>query len=155
MDPLQIVIVFAALLLGGVVGLLVGRSSGRIAALEEGRESGLEEASESARAQGYEEGVDAARRGEREVALREAIGRVSSFLHSQVRAPLAGATEESDEGELRERIQRALGSLEDLDFFIQEAGTTREGADLTKLAQSVSREFAADHDVGVRLLMGQ
>lgn len=171
MDPLQIVIVFAALVLGGVVGLLVGRSSGRVAALEEGRRagleegrrtgleegrsSGLEEGTESARAQGYEEGLATARRGEREVALREAIGRVSAFLHTQVRAPLAGASQESDEAELRERIQRALGSLEDLDFFIEEAGTAREGADLTKLAQAVSREFAGDHDVGVRLLMGQ
>lgn len=179
MEPVQIIFVVAALVVGGGVGYTMGRGSGRGTALDEGRalglkegmekgqeegrrqgrqegrEEGLEEGKEAARKAGYEEGLAHARRGEREAALREAIGRVSAFLHSQVRGPLADANESSDEGELRERIQRALGSLEDLDFFISETGISREGADLAKLAQSVSREFAGDHDVGVRVMLGQ
>lgn len=167
MDPLQIVIAIVALLLGGTAGFVFGRSSARATALDEGRvvglqegkkagqEEGRQEGDEAARKAGYEEGMEHARRGEREAALLEAIERVSSFLHTQVRGPLSGAGEEGDESELRERIQRALGSLEDLDFFIGETGTVREGADVAKLAQSVSREFAGDHDVGVRVMLGQ
>lgn len=163
MEPIQIVVVVVALLVGCAAGVAVGRSSGRRAGLEEGRATGLREGrdegvregTEKARAQGYEKGLTEGRRGEREAALVEAIGKVSGFLHAKVRAPLAGVTEESDEAELRERIGRALGSLEDLDFFIRETTEAREGSDLTKLAQSVAREFAGDHDVGVRVMLGQ
>ncbi len=183
MDPIQIVVIVVALVFGGGVGFVLGRGLGRTSALGEGRALGLKEgrkageeegrrlgieegrragreegqkaAADEARKKGFDEGVAHARRGERNVALREAIGRVSAFLHSQVRAPLEGATGESDEAELRERIQRALGSLEDLDFFIAETSSGREGADLAKLAQSVSREFAGDQDVAVRVMLGQ
>jgi signal transduction histidine kinase len=96
----------------------------------------------------------APREEERETALREAIGRVSAFLKTNVRAPLAGPTEDADAGELRERIDRALGSLEDLDFFVSEIDEVRQGTDLAKLAQSVSREFAGDQDVAVRVMLG-
>jgi len=89
------------------------------------------------------------------LALREAVGRVSTFLDTQVRAPLGGANESSDETELRERIHRAMGALEDLDFFLSETETTREGSDLAKLAQTVSRDFAGDQDVAVRVMLGQ
>ena len=159
-----------------------GTERGRAEGVEEGRAAGRKEAEESAdarfrslieavergrRPEALEPGTPEARlqnaleRGwapreeERKAALVEAIGRVSSFLHARVRKPLVGATAESDEAELRERIQRALGSLEDLEFFIREAEETRQGADLTKLAQAVSREFAGDHDTGVRVLLGK
>jgi signal transduction histidine kinase len=41
----------------------------------------------------------------------------------------------------------------DLDFFIEEIEEHHEGQDLAKIAQAVSREFASDHEVGVRLLL--
>ena len=159
---------------GRAKGLEAGRASGRevgmqearklsearfralIEAVERGRApEGLEPGSLEARLQEALERGWAPREEERRAALLEAIGRVSSFLHARVREPLAGATEESDEAELRERIDRALGSLEDLDFFIREAEEARQGVDLTKLAQTVSREFAGDHAVGVRVLLGK
>ena len=93
----------------------------------------------------------APRESERQAALREAVGRVSAFLKANVREPLVGATPESDADELRERIVHALGALQDLDFFTAEIDSAREGTDLSKLSQNVSREFAADQDVPVRL----
>lgn len=159
---------------GRAGGLEAGRAAGREAGMQEARElsearfralieavergrapEGLEPGSPEAELQEALERGWAPREEERRAALLEAIGRVSSFLHARVREPLAGATEESDETELRERIDRALGSLEDLDFFIREAEEVRQGADLTKLAQVVSREFAGDHDIGVRVLLGK
>ena len=95
----------------------------------------------------------APREVEREAAMREAVTRVSAYLHRAVREPLAGAAEDADRDELVERIERALGALQDLDFFIEEIEEHREGQDLVKLAQTVSREFASDHEVGVRLLL--
>jgi signal transduction histidine kinase len=167
---------------GQAQGRLRGAEEGRSEGFEKGRAMGVEEAREASEAR-LQALIDAVKRGrkleevapgsvearlqsalevgwapretEREAALREAIGRVSSFLHAQVREPLAGVSEESDEAELRERIERALGSLEDLEFFIRETEEVRQGADLTKLAQTVAREFAGDHDVGVRVMLGQ
>jgi len=156
----------------GAVGFVVGRSVGRGAGVQEGRgesdgrlralidavkrgrtpegaETGSMEAElHAALGQGW-----APREAEREVALREAIGRVSAFLDKSVRAPLSGSSDHADPRELRERIDRALGALQDLDFFIAELDEAREGTDLSKLAQGVSHEFAADHDVGVRLML--
>lgn len=159
---------------GRAGGLEAGRAAGREAGMQEARKlsearfralieavergrapEGLEPGSPEAQLQEALERGWAPREEERRAALLEAIGRVSSFLHARVREPLAGATKESDESELRERIDRALGSLEDLDFFIREAEEAREGTDLTKLAQVVSREFAGDHDIGVRVLLGK
>jgi len=165
--------IVAAFVVGALclsVGLSVGRSRGRAAGLEEGR-SGVDARLRSV--------VEAVRRGrtppnltagspeaelqkaleqgwtpreaEREAALREAIGRVSRFLETSVRAPLTGFGENTSASELRERIDRALGALQDLDFFIAETSDAREGTDLAALAQRVSREFASDQSVGVRL----
>lgn len=159
-----------------------GSEEGRAKGFEEGKAMGMQEAREASEAR-LQALIDAVKRGrtlrnaepgslearlqsalelgwaprevEREAALREAIGRVSSFLSSMVREPLAGATGDSDADELRERIDRALGSLADLDFFLTEVGEARQGTDLTTLAQTVSREFAGDHDVGVRLMLGK
>lgn len=94
------------------------------------------------------------RDAERKAALVAAVGRVSRFLDRQVRAPLAGAGDGADAKELHERIDRALGALEDVDFFLSEAPAEATGTDLVALAQQVSREFAADHEVTVRLSLG-
>jgi signal transduction histidine kinase len=91
------------------------------------------------------------REEERQRALREAVGRVSGFLDKAVREPLAGAGDDADAQELRERIDRALGSLQDLDFFIREPARDTEGRDIPQLVQQVTREFAADQGVGIRL----
>jgi len=171
----------AAIEQGRSAGRDEGRRLGVDEGRELGREQGEREALESAEAR-MQALIDAVKRGvrlegaepgsvearlqealdqgwaprelERQAALREAIGRVSAFLDARIREPLAGATDESSDAELRERIERALGALQDLEFFISESGDVRQGADLTKLAQTVAREFAADHDVGVRLMLG-
>lgn len=93
------------------------------------------------------------RDAERQRALREAIGRVSAYLDKSVRAPLAGATAEAGAAELYERVQRALGSLEDLDFFVKEPAVETEGRDLPPLVQQVTREFAQDQSVGIRMAL--
>jgi signal transduction histidine kinase len=91
------------------------------------------------------------REAEHQRALREALGRIGGFLDQGVRAHLAGAPAGADADELRERIDRALGSLSDLEFFLQEPGDATEGRDLGQLVQQVTREFALDQAVSVRL----
>ena len=93
----------------------------------------------------------APRQEERRAALRDAVGRVTRFLDRQVRAPLSGAGEQADAAELRERIERALGAIQDVDFFLADVPIVPQGTDLVALAQQVSREFASDHQVTVRL----
>jgi len=94
------------------------------------------------------------RGSERRAALIDAVGRVTRFLDRQVRDPLAGAAPGADAAELRERIDHALGALEDVDFFLRDADPETIGTDLVPLAQQVSREFAADHAVTVRMKLG-
>lgn len=157
--------------LGGV-GLLVGLSRGRKAGTAAGRREvdfrlrALTEAvrrgkvlgdmvpgsAEGDLQQALAEGW-APREQEREAALREAVGRVSAFLEKSVRRPLTGFGDGADAAELRERIARALGALEDLDFFVKEADGASEGTDLSSLAQRVSKEFVTDQGVGVRLML--
>jgi len=91
---------------------------------------------------------------EREAAMRDAIGRVSVYLDGAVRSPLAGAGEDADREELAERIAKALGALQDLDFFIEDIDEKREGTDVVAIAKAVSRDFAADQEIGVRMLLG-
>jgi signal transduction histidine kinase len=88
---------------------------------------------------------------ERQAALGEAVGRVSAFLKNAVRPPLAGAPPSADAQELRERIERALGAIQDLDFFTKEPVLEGENKDLSAVAQQVTREFAQDQGVGIRL----
>lgn len=178
------IVIIAAVVAGGIgfaIGTSSGRSSGREAALAEGRAGGLKEgrAEGDARIRALVAAVErgrepdgaepgsaeadlhaALRQGwaprsvEREAALREAIGRVSTFLENQVRAPLDGVSDGASAAELRERIDRAVGAIGDLNFFVGEMSEVREGTNLSSLAQQVSREFAADQAVGVRLLLG-
>ncbi|HET9948335.1 MAG TPA: ATP-binding protein [Longimicrobiales bacterium] len=167
MELLIAVLVAVAL---GVVGFLAGRASGRQAGLAQARAEGEErlgrlaealrrgralpaapEGSPEARIQAALQEGWAPRESEREAALREAVGRVSAFLTRAVREPLAGAGPGADAGELRERIDRALGALEDVDFFVRDASEGPRGADLVPLVQRVSREFVTDQAVAVRL----
>jgi len=163
---------------GRASGSAAGREDARKEGLSEGKEAGLLEAgvvherrlaamAEAVAGGGLPEGVSpgspeaelrraleagwAPRDQERQLALREAISRVSAFLDKTVRAPLAGADDSEDAVELRERIERALGSLEDLEFFLVEPGSDLERADLPKLVQQVTHEFAGDQGVAVRL----
>lgn len=164
--------------IGRVSGRSSGLGEGRSQALSEGKEAGLLEGRSEAdkRFQALVETVSrgrlpegaapgsaeaqlqkalrtgwAPREQERQRALREAIARVSAFLDTAVRAPLAGATETSDAQELRERIEQALGSLQDLEFFLTEPATQSEGRDLVQLTKQVTHEFAGDQGVPVRL----
>jgi len=170
---MDIAIAVTIAVLAAAVGLFVGRSGGKAAGSEGGRAEAQERLRTLAKQlsrgripQAPKDGtpeselLEALERGwspreaEREQALREAIGRVSTFLDQSVRTPLTGFDANANAGELRERIGRALGALQDLDFFISEPGEVKEGTDLSALAQKVSREFAADQDVGVRLRLG-
>lgn len=174
---IAIVLAVALGAVGFAVGRSGGRASGRAEGVAEGRAEGRAEA--DARIRGMVEAVGrgrppegvapgspeaelqaalergwAPREAEREAALREAIGRVSAFLAARVRGPLAAASDEDGAEELRERMGHALGALQDLDFFVTETSEAREGTNLVALAQRVSREFAADQNVGVRLQLG-
>ena len=88
---------------------------------------------------------------ERQRALGEAVERVSAFLDETVRAPLTGASPSDHPQELHERIQRALGALQDLAFFGKEPALDTESRDLPPLVQQATREFAQDQKVGVRI----
>lgn len=169
---MEVVIGIVAGAVLGAVGLFAGRSSGRKAGWEEagreveGRLRSLVETvrrgkipsdvgagtPEAALQEALRDGW-APREVEREAALREAVGRVSAFLEKSVRQPLTGIGQNADGAELRERIGRALGALEDLDFFVKEADETREGTDLVALAQRVSKEFVTDQGLAVRLML--
>ena len=167
---MEFAVPIVAAIVFGAIGLFVGRSGGRSAGLAEGRAEvdarlrslveavgrgrvpqGLAAGSAEAALQRALEQGWAPREAEREAALREAITRVSTFLDASVRVPLTGIGADAGAEELVERIDRAMGALQDLDFFISEIGEAREGTDLAALAQGVSREFAADQEVGVRL----
>ncbi len=88
---------------------------------------------------------------EHQRALREALSRIGGFLDRSVKEPLADVSATAGAAELRERIGRALGSLEDLEFFLGEPGTDVQGLDLSKLVQEVTHEFTQDQGVTVRL----
>lgn len=139
---------------GRALGQEAGKREGRAEGVTQGRREGRDEGMREGRAAGLEEAKSTVRGAEREAAMREAIGRVSVYLDGAVRSPLAGAAEDADRDELAERIARALGALQDLDFFIEDIDEKREGTDLVRLAQNVSRDFAADQEIGVRMLLG-
>ena len=158
------------LLLGLAVGFGLGKSGARKAGLEQGRREAserlwatAESVSRGQMPEGATEGKPefelhraleagwAPRDSERQTALREALTRVGLFLDRGVRTPLSGGTAGSDPAELRERMDRALGSLDDLDFFLKEIPTDTEGQNISAIVQQVSREFALDQNLGVRL----
>lgn len=165
---ITIVVALAAV----AVGFFVGRSSGRDAGLAQGRSESeqrlrnlidavkrgrtpkeLRAGSAEAELQAALEQGWTPREVEREAALREAVGRVSAFLDRSVRSHLTGYAPDAGREELEERIERALGALQDLDFFLGEVTLEPEGTNLVSLVQGVSREFASDQSIGVRLLL--
>ena len=89
------------------------------------------------------------RDAERSEALKQALGRIAAFLDESVEAPLR-KVREGDRELLAEGIDRALGGLQDLEFFLREPITPDETHDLIPLVQSVTREFIADWEVAVR-----
>lgn len=165
-------------IVGFFVGRANGRTGGLGAGRTEGLEAGRQEARDEAERQirGVVQEVARGRRptggapgsvaaelaraleagwtsrdAERQLALREALGRVSAYLDQAVRAPLTGISGSADADELRERIDRALGSLQDMEFFLREPAQDTEGRDLGVLVQQTTREFAQDQAVGVRV----
>lgn len=177
---MEVVIGIVAALVLGAFGLWMGTSRGRQAGLDRGRQEGLDQARKEVDAR-LRSLVDSLKRGrtlpglpagsleadlqraleegwapretERGAALRDAVGRLSGFLERSVRAALTGIGEGATAAELRERIGRALGALEDLDFFVKEIPADRQGTDLGTMVQRVSKEFVTDQGVGVRLAM--
>ncbi|HSH75689.1 MAG TPA: ATP-binding protein, partial [Longimicrobiales bacterium] len=171
---MEVVSAVIAAVVFGTLGFFTGVGRGRTAGAEQGRseaEGRIRSLTEALRAgrvppraaagtaeaelQAALESAWAPRDMERQAALLEAVGRVSVFLHRNVRESLSDLSEESDVLKLRDHIGRALGALEDLDFFVRTSSEAREGTDLVALAQRVAREFVADQDVGVRLAMGE
>ncbi len=166
----QLVIgIVVALLVGVVSGVLIARASGRAAlahsrahaetriraaakAIERGGlpDPGEAGSAESDLRRALQTGW-APREQEHQRALREALLKVGGFLDRAVKEPLTGAGRGADEGELRERIERALGGIEDLEFFLREPASETETHDLGGLARQVTREFAADQGIGVRV----
>ncbi len=161
-------------LVAAVVGFAVGRAAGVSRGVVRGRadtEGRLQAAARDLARGAFPEGAqpgtaeaelcDALRQGwaprdaERQQALREALERVGNFLERGVRAHLAGAPPDADVAELRERMDRALGSLQDLEFYMQAPGTDTEGRDVGRLVQQVTGEFAQDQSVGVRMSLDE
>jgi signal transduction histidine kinase len=175
-----VIVALVAAVVFGAIGLSIGLGRGRAQGVQQGVAEGIEKGRSDAQAR-LSSLVEAVRRGrtlpgltpgtpeaelqdaleqgwapreaEREAALREAVGRVSSFLDKNVRGPLSGIEPGAGVPELRDRIARALGALQDLDFFVQEASEFRQGADVVALVQRVTKEFVADQGLGVRLAM--
>jgi len=167
MEPMSWILLLVGLVVGLAAGYAAGRAggraSGRTAAQLETRRA-LDEIARTVAAGRIPEEAGgelaelisalkagwAPRDAERRQALREALERVTHFLEETVRKPLGGGRE-ADAAELRERMDRALGSLQDLEFFLQEPGPATEGRDLYPLVHQVTREFASDQNVGVRV----
>jgi signal transduction histidine kinase len=82
-------------------------------------------------------------------ALKQALGRIAAFLEESVETPLR-RVREGDRELLAEGVDRALGGLADLEFFLREPITPDETHDLIPLVQKVTREFIADWEVAVR-----
>lgn len=85
----------------------------------------------------------------REDALKQALGRIAAFLGGAVEEPLR-KVRDGDAELLREGVDRALGGLKDMEFFLREPITPDETHNLVPLLQQVTREFIADWETGVR-----
>ncbi|HSG49480.1 MAG TPA: HAMP domain-containing sensor histidine kinase [Longimicrobiales bacterium] len=107
---------------------------------------------EPAAVAGVREAVEsgwAPRNVQREEALKQALGRIAAFLEDSVKAPLA-KVRDGDRDLLREGVDRALGGLKDLDFFLRDPITPDETHNLVPLVQQVTREFISDWEIAVR-----
>jgi signal transduction histidine kinase len=117
--------------------------------LEQGRVPSEEGPPEVARLQTALERGWVPRDAEREEALRQALGRIAAFLDESVEGPLT-RVRGGDAELLREGVDRALGGLKDLEFYLREPLTPDETHDLVPLVQQVVRDFIADWEVAVR-----
>lgn len=90
----------------------------------------------------------------REEALKQALGRIAAFLGGAVEEPLV-KVRDGDADLLREGVDRALGGLKDLEFYLREPLTPDETHNLVPLLQQVTREFIADWETGVRFAAPQ
>jgi signal transduction histidine kinase len=93
----------------------------------------------------------APRNEERERLLQEALGRIAAFLREQLRGPLQDGLRAGSQQALEDAAERALGGLDDLEFFLREPLTPDEVHNLVPLVQQVTREFTSDWEVMVRL----
>ncbi len=118
-------------------------TEGRLAAGAPGEPSALDEVRRAVDA-GW-----APRDAERGEALKQALGRIAAFLEESVETPLR-KVQEGDRELLREGVDRALGGLKDLEFFLREPITPDETHNLVPLMQKVTREFITDWEVAVR-----
>lgn len=171
-----VAVVFGAL--GFVIGRTGGRASsyktGLREGIGEGRKQGEDKADERIRdlAEAVSRGREPAdvekgsaeeelhralrmgwgpREEEYQRALQESLGRLEGFLDRSIRLPLSSAPQDARASELRERIDRALGALDDLSFFLKEPPIKSEGKDLQRLVQQVTREFAQDQAIGIKV----
>ena len=87
----------------------------------------------------------------REEALKQALGRIAAFLDGAVEQPLR-AVRDGDAELMREGVDRALGGLQDLAFFLREPLTPDETHNLVALLQQVTREFIVDWETAVRFM---
>ncbi len=165
--------IVVGVIVGLIVGIAMGRSdaSGRLDELQGDADRRIRAAAEAVARGGLPPDPEAGsaeaelrralesgwtpREQEQQRALQDALGSVSRFLTRVVRAPLAEAGPQADAEELRERIARALGALEDLDSFLEEPPASTEGHDLVVLVQQVTREFALDQAVAVHLRLSE
>lgn len=90
----------------------------------------------------------------REEALNQALGRIAAFIEESVELPLRKGRE-GDAELMREGIDRALGGIADLEFFLRDPITPDETHNLTPLLQQVTREFIEDWEVTVRFMAQQ
>ena len=165
---IPIVVAISAAL--GFIGFALGRSLGRSAGLSEGNSEAALRIQAIAESVGTGRELEhiapgspeaelqsALKRGwptgesESNTALNEAVERISVFLDAHVRKPLVEVRDGVDANESRERISRILGTLADIDFFLEEPPIEIAGQSLASLVQHVAQEFSGDQDVGLRL----
>ena len=120
-----------------------GLAEGRLAPGKAGEPAALDEVRRAVDA-GW-----APRDAERGEALKQALGRIAAFLEESVERPLR-KVRDGDQELLREGVDRALGGLKDLEFFLREPITPDETHNLVPLMQQVTREFITDWEVAVR-----
>jgi len=90
----------------------------------------------------------------RQEALDQALGRIAAFIEESVQRPLEAARDGDDEL-VREGVDRALGGIRDLEFFLRDPITPDETHNITPLIQQVTREFIEDWEVAVRFVAQQ
>jgi len=91
-----------------------------------------------------------ARNAEREEVLKQALGRIAAFAGESVEGPLK-RVRDGDRDLMREGIDRALGGLQDLHFFLIESIVPDETHDIVPLVKTVAHEFMVDSEIPVRL----